>query len=109
MCGLCHAAGLASFVAPIVGTLAPLGVWYFFQRGDARVERHAKEAFNFQVNMLLWGIASGLLVLTCLLAPLGIVLALASAAWNVVLAIVASVKSSQGEDYRYPLIYRFLD
>jgi len=106
----CHLSTLLSFVAtPLVGVLAPLGIWYLFRRDDARVERAAKEAFNFQVNVLLWGAVGTLLTLTILLCCLGIPLLVAAVVGNVVLTLFAAVKTSSGEDYRYPLTIRFLD
>lgn len=106
----CHLSTLLSFVAtPLIGILAPLGIWYLIRRDDARVEHAAKEAFNFQVNLLLWATVAALLTLTCILAPIGIPLLLATVVADVVLTTVAALKTSSGQDYRYPLTIRFLD
>lgn len=106
----CHLLTLTSFIfTPVVGVLAPLGVWYLFRRDDAFVERSAKEAFNFQVNLLLWGLVGLVLCLTCILSPLGLVLLGGALIANVVLTAVAAVRTSNGDDYRYPYTIRFLD
>ena len=106
----CHLSTLSSFIfTPVVGVLAPLGVWYLFRRDDPFVERAGKEAFNFQVNLLLWGLVGLVLCLTCILSPLGLVLLGGALIANLVLTAVAAVRTSSGEDYRYPLTIRFLD
>ena len=106
----CHLSTLLFFVlTPLVGVLAPLGVWYFFRKDDARVERAAKEAFNFQVNVLLWLIVSSFLILTCILSPIGFPLLAAVLIADLVLTTVAALRASGGADYRYPLTIRFLD
>ena len=106
----CHLSTLLSFVAtPLVGVLAPLGIWYLFHRGDARVEHAAKEAFNFQVNVILWGLVGTLFTVSIILCAIGLPILLAAVIVNLVLTIVAALKTSGGEDYRYPLTIRFLD
>jgi uncharacterized protein len=106
----CHLSTLSSFVfTPVVGVLAPLAVWYLFRRDDPRVERAAKEAFNFQVNLLLWGLVSLVLCFTCILSPVGLALIAVAFVADIVLTAVAAVRTSSGEDYRYPLTLRFLD
>jgi len=73
------------------------------------LERAGKEAFNFQVNLLLWGLVGLVLCLTCILSPLGLVLLGGALIANLVLTAVAAVRTSSGEDYRYPFTIRFLD
>ena len=106
---LCHALSHpALFGIAFLHFLAPFLLWYFFKRDDVEVEHHAKEAFNFQISMLLAGWIGGLMSLTCLLAPFGIPIFLAAVALAFVMPIVAAVKTANGEFYRYPLTYRFL-
>jgi uncharacterized Tic20 family protein len=106
---LCHVAShpcLLGYV--LLHVLAPLGIWYFLKRDDPEVEHHAKEAFNFQVNALLWGSVGGVMTITCILAPIGLPLAFAALVLSIVMPIVAAIKTANGERYRYPLTYRFL-
>jgi len=106
---LCHALSHpALFGIACLHFLAPFLLWYVFKRDDVEVEHHAKEAFNFQISMLLAGWIGGLMSLTCLLAPFGIPIFLAAVALAFVMPIVAAVKTANGEFYRYPLTYRFL-
>lgn len=94
---------------PGIHAVAPLALWYFAKRDDEEVERHAKEAFNFQVNALIWSFSGFLMIATCLLAPIGLVIMATSIVMGAALPIVAAVRISNGEDYRYPFTYRFLD
>lgn len=92
---------------PFVGPL----VIYLVKRDDPFVRAHAAEALNFNLSVMLYGIALfvvGLILLIVivgvlvwlLLIPLGI-------AW-LVFVIIAAVKAGQGEAYRYPLTIRFV-
>jgi uncharacterized Tic20 family protein len=92
--------------ALVLWFIAPLVVWLVFRGRGAFLEDHAKEALNFQISFAIWAIAlSVVTVLTfgvgaLLYIPLGI-------AW-LVLIIIAAVKASQDEPYRYPLTLRLV-
>ncbi len=93
--------GLFLGVPSLVG---PFLVW-LFKRDDPYVDEQAKEALNFNISFLLYGIASALLIILLvgiLLLPVVFV------TWFV-LVIVAAVKASAGEHYRYPLTIRFVN
>jgi uncharacterized Tic20 family protein len=88
----------------LVGVIAPLVVWLVFKDRSAFLDRTGKEALNMQISYLLYGLVSGfsiVLLVGILLFPLVML------AW-LVLMIVATVKVSSFEDYRYPLIIRFI-
>jgi uncharacterized Tic20 family protein len=93
--------GLFLGVPSLVG---PFLVW-LFKRDDPYVDEQAKEALNFNISFLIYGIASALLIILLvgiLLLPVVFV------TWFV-LVIVAAVKASAGEHYRYPLTIRFVN
>ncbi len=106
------AAHLAAFAAAYValGLLAPLAV--LLAKGDSSpfVRRHAVESLNFQITVLIWvviGVAASILTLGVLLlvvVPLLIFVGL----YYLVAVIVASVKASRGQEFRYPLTWRFV-
>ena len=83
--------------------VGPFVVW-LLKRDDPYVDQQAKEALNFNISFLIYGIASALLII--LLVGL-LLLPIVFVTWFV-LVIVASVKASAGEDYRYPLTLRFV-
>jgi hypothetical protein len=102
---LCHASALLGFIVPGAGhILAPLIVW-LVKRGDSpAVDEHGKESLNFQLSMLIYSIVAGILCLVLI----GFVLLPILHVVNVVLVILASLRASEGELYRYPITIRFL-
>ena len=65
---------------------------------------NAREALNWQITVLIAGLVCGLL----LLILVGIVLFWALMATNLVLCILATIKASNKETYRYPFCLRLL-
>jgi uncharacterized protein len=114
---LCHLAAMAMFIGvPFGNILGPLIIWLIKKSSLPSVDEHGKEALNFQISMTLYtligGVATIVLVLTVigiLLVPVVLCALLAIAIVDVVLIIVASLKASNGEVYRYPLSIRFVN
>src|SRR5438552_12825891 len=101
---LCHATALAGFFVPWAGhILGPLIVW-LAKRGDsAEIDAYGKESLNFQISMLIYDAIAGVL---CIIL-IGIPLLIALWVLNTVLVIIASIKASEGQFYRYPFTIRF--
>ncbi len=90
-----HLVGIPfEFFGPLVGYL-------IFNGKGPFVSHHLKESLNFGINMVIW-------VLVLCISIIGIVLLFVVPIVFVVLRIVAAVKASQGEFYKYPLIIRFI-
>ncbi len=101
----CHLAALIGFVGvPFGHVLGPLVVWLIKKAEDPFIDQQGKEALNFQLSMTVYGLVAGLLVFIIIGFPLLIGLAIA----DVVLIIVAAVKISNGEDFKYPAVIKFL-
>ncbi|HEY2799255.1 MAG TPA: DUF4870 domain-containing protein [Chthoniobacterales bacterium] len=104
-CVLCHASALLGLFFHFLGHIfGPLIVWVL-KRGDgADIDAHGKESLNFQLSMLIYDAVA--LILCFVLIGIPILLLL----WvlNTVLVIIASIKASDGELYRYPLTIRFI-
>jgi uncharacterized Tic20 family protein len=102
---LAHLSALAGLVIPLLGiVLGPLVVWLARRDDSPFVAAHAKEALNFNISVLL-----GALVCTVLmLVFIGIVLGTALFIAWLVLILVAAIKASEGELYRYPFSLRFI-
>ncbi len=98
---------VAAHLIPLLGLsfLGPLVVWLIKRDEDAFVEEHAREALNFQISVLIYGIISGFLVILII----GILLLIALAIFAFVFAIVAAIKAANGEPYRYPLTIRLVN
>jgi uncharacterized Tic20 family protein len=98
----CHLAGLAGFALPIVGhLLGPLIVWMIKRDDHPFINDQGKEAVNFQISMVIYKV-----LLCC--TVIGIVVAIGLLLVNVVMVIVAAMKASEGEAYRYPLTLRLI-
>ena len=111
MAALAHISAIPS--AFIVLAFAGPLVVYLIRQQEPFARTHAAEALNFQLSNLLWlattGVALGILVvatlgIAILLLPIYLVWGLA---W-LYLVIRASLAASRGEQYRYPLTFRFV-
>jgi hypothetical protein len=87
-----------------LGILLPLIVYLAMRQDSEYVEGNAREALNFQISILLYFLCCIPLVFVLVGVPLLLLLGLAS----LVLAIIATVKASQGHCYRYPLTLRLV-
>jgi len=96
---LCH---LSLFIG--VGLILPLIVYLVKKADSPLVAEHAREALNFHISLLIYWIVTGLLtfvLIGLLLIPVvGIIM--------VVFPIIAAVKASNGEFYKYPLTLRLV-
>ncbi|WOO41276.1 DUF4870 domain-containing protein [Rubellicoccus peritrichatus] len=87
-----------------VAIILPL-IAYLVKRGDsAIVAEHAKEALNFHISLLIYTIVCIPLVFIFV----GIFLIIGISIASMVLCIIATIKASNGEFYRYPLTIRFV-
>lgn len=104
-CVLCHASALLGVFFHFLGhLLGPLVVW-LLKRGDSpEIDANGKESLNFQISMLIYDVIAAVLCIVFIGIPILIGL------WvlNTVLVIVASVKASHGEFYRYPFTIRLI-
>ena len=102
---ICHLSALVGLLGNGIGfLLAPLIVWLIKRNDHPFLDEQGKEAVNFQITMLLAAVVSGLLMLVFigfLLLPIVLVL-------MIVFPIVAALRASEGQHYRYPLTIRFL-
>ena len=103
---LCHLSALAGFIGvPLGNILGPLLVWQLKKNEFPSVEIHGKAALNFQITVtlavLIGGAVMVLGMLFCfgwLLLPVVILIGLA----GLIFPIIAGIKASNGEDYKYP-------
>jgi hypothetical protein len=102
---LCHLAALVTLGAPTLAhIIAPLIVWLIKRDEHPFIDEHGKESVNFQISITIYT----LLLLPLLCVFIGIPLLVALWMTNIVLVIVAAVKASNGEVYRYPLTIRLI-
>jgi uncharacterized protein len=99
-------AHVGSLVAAFVGLglLAPLFVLLAKGADSAFVRRQAVESLNFQINALIYTVVC--LVLTLVL--IGFVLLPLYGLFYLVCVVLATVRASIGEGFRYPMTVRFV-
>ncbi|WDM02909.1 DUF4870 domain-containing protein [Alicyclobacillus cycloheptanicus] len=100
----CHLAAFAGWFIPFGWILGPLIVWLIKRDEFPFVDEQGKEALNFHISLLIYGIFAAIL---CLIL-IGFVILMALAVFQVVMVIVAAMKVSSGEPYRYPMTIRFI-
>ncbi len=110
---LCHLSALALFILPSFGNIfGPLIIWLIKKDQSTWIDRQGKEALNFQISMVIYVFAAFflmfLLTLTVIGIPLAVLIGLGLAAFWLIVVISASIKTSNGEDFRYPLNIRFI-
>jgi uncharacterized Tic20 family protein len=88
--------GIPAIVGPLVAWLV--------KREDPYVDFHGKEAVNFNISFLIYTAISALLIIVVV----GLILLPAVLLTWFVLVIVAAVKASAGDYYKYPLTIRFI-
>jgi uncharacterized Tic20 family protein len=102
---LCHLLALAGFAGiPFGNVLGPLIFWLFKRDEYPDVNEHGKESLNFQLSMTLYAILAGITIFVFI----GIILLPLVLAVDLVLVIIAALKASKGEFYRYPITIRFV-
>jgi uncharacterized Tic20 family protein len=99
-----HLSALAALFIPLGHLIGPLAVWLIKRREMPMVDRQGKEALNFQITVTLASFACGFLVFI----GIGLVLLFALLVADAVLVVMAAVKASRGEEFRYPFTLRLI-
>lgn len=99
---LAHLSAFVTFLG-IPSLFGPLAVW-LIKRDDPYVEAQAKEALNFNLSFTLYGVVAAVSIILLV----GLVALPAVLVTWFVLVIVASVRASNGQSYRYPFTIRFV-
>ncbi len=101
----CHLAAFASIIIPFVGgVIGPLVIWLIKKEEMPFVDDQGKESVNFQITMLIGFIICFVLTFIVIGIPLLLLLALA----DLILIIIAAIKSNDGVQYRYPFALRLI-
>jgi uncharacterized Tic20 family protein len=105
-CVLCHASALLGVFFHFLGhLLGPLIVWLAKRADSPEIDAHGKESLNFQLSMLIYDAVALVLCIVLIGIPILILLWLL----NTIFVIIASIKASEGQLYRYPITIRFLN
>ena len=101
---LCHLAAFAGYFFPFGGILGPLICWLSKKDESQWVNFNGKQALNFQLSILLYMV---LAVPLCFII-VGIPILIFLGFLEVICIVIASVKASKGEEFRYPLNIPFI-
>lgn len=110
LCGLLWLLGSGGLLFLPFGTLAlftvlgPLIIWKAKGEDMPFAGGQAKEALNFQITMLLLGLASCLL----LIVGIGFLLLWILGLLNLIFVIIAAIQVNDGKPYRYPFALRLV-
>jgi uncharacterized Tic20 family protein len=103
---------IAAFVA--MAFLGPLLVFLVKGNESPYVRQQSAESLNFQLSMLIYGVAGTIIGIILAIVTLGVGLFLliplyaAFAIWWLIFTIIGSVKAANGELYEYPLTIRMV-
>jgi len=100
----CHLSALAGYFFPFGSILGPLICWISRKDTSAWVDVNGKAALNFQASILLYTILAAPLCLILIGIPIILILIVL----KIVCIIVASIRASKGEVFKYPLSIPFV-
>jgi len=88
----------------VIGLIGPLVIMLVKGNESPFIRRHAVEALNFHISVVIYTIVSIVLIFVLI----GIFTLLATFVFAVIVTIMAIIKAASGEDYRYPLNIRLV-
>jgi len=102
---LAHLSALAGVVVWLLGcVLGPLVVYLSRRDQSEFVAEHAREALNFNITVAL----AALVCMALMVVFIGFILGTALFVGWLVLTLIAAIRASEGERYRYPLSLRLV-
>jgi len=102
---LCHLSALAGFIFPLGNIIGPLIIWSLKKQEYPWVDKHGKEALNFQISMTIYLFVSALMIFIVI----GIFFLVALGIINIIFIILGSIKANNGEEFSYPLSIHFIN
>jgi hypothetical protein len=107
-----HASGIAGvLLGGLPAFLGPLVVWLLRRDAtDPFATEHAREALNFNLSIIIYAVAAGVLSVVTLGLALLVVVPVALLAFiaYVVVSVQATLAASRGATFRYPLTMRLV-
>ena len=103
-----HLSAFSYYITGIGIILGPLVVWLAKRDGNPFVDEQAKEALNFQISIMIYGLAGVLLCATIIGAIIGIPVLAGLHIYQIVCMIIAAIKANDGVSFRYPATIRLV-
>lgn len=101
---LMHLSQFGGFIFPFLGFILPIVMWLTNKDTNANIDKHGKNIVNFMISYFIYLAVSCVLILVLIGIPMLILLGIL----GIVFIIVATIKSSKGEYWEYPLAIRFI-
>jgi uncharacterized Tic20 family protein len=101
----CHLSTFVGAIVPFGNIIAPLVIWLLKKEESEFVDYHGREAVNFQITISIAYVVAFVLIFVLI----GFLLLPALMIFDLVVTIIAAVKASNGEYYRYPLSIRLIN
>ncbi len=101
---LCHLSAFAGYFFPFGGVIGPLICWLSRKDESQWVNQNGKASLNFQLSILLYMILAAPLSIIIIGIPIIIFLGVL----EIICIIIASIRASKGEEYRYPISIPFI-
>jgi uncharacterized Tic20 family protein len=101
-----HLSGLSGLILSfaLAHIVVPLVIWLVKRADSPEIDSTGKEVLNFQITYTIYSLIAGAL---CFVLIGFLILPIVLIVWLVCI-IIAAVKTSNGETYRYPATIRFL-
>ncbi|MBG0860120.1 MAG: DUF4870 domain-containing protein [Bacteroidales bacterium] len=101
---LCHLSSFAGYFFPFGGIIGPLICWLTRKDESQWVNENGKSSMNFQLSILLYMV----LAIPLIFLLIGIPIVMFLGVLEVVCVVIASIKASKGEQFKYPLSIPFI-
>ena len=100
----CHLSTLIGWIIPFGDLILTMILWNNKKDTSEFINMHGKEALNYQITFYIWTTVFAMLACIWIGIPFLFLLVIV----DVTIPIIASIKASNGEFYKYPLIFRFV-
>jgi hypothetical protein len=100
----CHLSAFAGFFFPFGSIIGPMICWLSRKDESAWVNFNGKASMNFQLSILLYIV---LLIPLCFII-VGIPFVVFLGVLKIVCIVIASIRASKGEKFKYPLSIPFI-
>lgn len=101
---LCHLSAFAGFFFPFGAIIGPLICWLTRKDESHWIDWNGRGSLNFQISILLYMV---LAIPLCFII-VGIPIIIFLVFLKVICIIIASVRASKGEEFRYPITIPFI-
>jgi len=106
-----HLSALTGMISGFGYVVGPLIVWLVKKDTMPFAAAEAKEALNFNISWLIWGVILGIVAFILMFVVIGFFLLPVLILYPLimgVLSIVGGIRANEGKHYRYPFTIRFI-